>query len=166
MTPVIHAFRAPTGAFVALVIAVCLAAVGCKPAGNPPAAQPAADHDHAHDDHHDHPETLAAGVAELRKVAATIAAELSSGSREAADDAVHEVGHLLEDLSGLVADAKVPAELAATAKQAIADLEESFGKLDEALHAAEGQGESPAEVHASVKDRIESALGTLEKIEK
>lgn len=166
MTPTFRSFCSPSGSLVALVTAAGLAAVGCKPAGNPPAAQPAVHQDHAHDDHHDHPETLAAGVAELRKVATKIAADLSGGSREAADEAVHEVGHLLEDLSGLVADAKVPAELAATAKQAIADLEESFGKLDEALHAADGQGESPAEVHASVKDRIESALGTLEKIEK
>lgn len=149
----------------AVAAAAFVATTACSPREKP-AVAPAVDHGHDHDDDHDHPRTLAEGTARLRKLATDIAADLGAGSRDAADDAVHKVGHTLEDFAGLVAEAKLPAQAAEQARQAIDDLEESFGKLDEALHAAEGQGESPAEVHASVKDRIESALGTLEKIEK
>ena len=147
--------------FFAVPVAVGVVAGGCNPVAKPPAVQPAADHDH--DDDHDHPATLAEGVAALRKLAGDIGAKLASGSHEAADDAVHGLGHMLEDLPALAAKAKLSEQAAEGAKIAIGELEECFGKLDEALHAAEGQGDSPAEVHASLKDRIEAALKSLEE---
>ena len=151
------------GAF-AIVVAAGLAAGGCNPPSKPAPVPSAAVHDHAHDDHHTHPDTLVEGVAALRKCATDIGAKLASGSRDAADDAVHGLGHMLEDLPALAAKAKLSAAAAETANKAIGELEECFGKLDEALHAAEGQGESPAEVHASLKERIEAALKALEEI--
>ena len=141
--------------FFAVPVAVGVVAGGCNPVAKPPAVQPAADHDH--------PATLAEGVAALRKFAADLGAKLASGSHEAADDAVHGLGHMLEDLPALAAKAKLSEQAAEGAKIAIGELEECFGKLDEALHAAEGQGDSPAEVHASLKDRIEAALKSLEE---
>ena len=99
---------------------------GCAPATapKPPAGSAASraghdDHDHDHDhDHakhddgdkdgkdahsdHDHPETLAEGVAELETLLADVGEKLGSGAKDAADDAVHAAGHLLEDLRRLL----------------------------------------------------------------
>jgi len=134
---------------------------GCAPAARQaaPTATKHDDHDHDHADHA-HPETLGAGVTELAAAVAALKAKIGS-DREAADTAVHDIGHLLEDLRGLLPKAGLAAEAQAAAGKALDDLEESFGKLDEALHAAEGEGASPADVHSSISDKVEGALAAL-----
>jgi hypothetical protein len=141
--------------------------IGCapaaKPAARPAAAKPAAgghDHDHAE---HAHPETLAAGIAELEKVVKEVGEKLAAGAKDAADDAVHAVGHLLEDLEGLLEKEPLGADLKEGGRKALAELNTCFDKLDEAMHAAAGEGESPADVHASVAERIAAAVATLKE---
>ena len=152
-------FPLPRPASVALLVLLPL--WGCAPAAKPPAAaKPAAGHDHDHDDHA-HPETLAAGVAELEKVIKDVADKLGSGAKDAADDAVHAVGHLLEDLEGLLEKQTLTADLREAGKKALAELTDCFAKLDTALHAAEGEGEPPATVHAGVAERIGAAVTAL-----
>lgn len=158
---------APHGIAAAAIVVL----VGCSPApptGSAPVATPHAHDEHAHDEHghedHDHPDTLAAGIAELVKVSADVKAKLASGEREAADDAVHALGHLLEDLEGLVAKAGLKAASEAAGKKAVADLYDCFDELDLALHAAEGAGKPPAEVHASLTERIEAAIASLRSL--
>ncbi|MFM7136857.1 MAG: hypothetical protein ACKO1M_07280 [Planctomycetota bacterium] len=147
---------------------VAWAASGCAPATTPKEAPKAAagndDHDHEHDHgDHDHPATLAAGVADLEATVKDIAAKLAAGSQEAADEAIHSVGHLLEDLQGLMEKQKdLPGEAQAAGKQALDELFECFDKLDTAMHAkADEAKETVADVHASVKERIEAALTSL-----
>jgi hypothetical protein len=142
----------------ALTLASC--APAAKPAAKPAAAKPAAGHDHDHGDHA-HPETLAEGVAELEKVVKDVADKLGSGAKDAADDAVHAVGHLLEDLEGLLEKQPLTADLKEAGKKALAELTDCFDKLDTALHAAEGEGETPAAVHATVAERIGAAVTAL-----
>jgi hypothetical protein len=150
-------------------LATGLTAGGCSgskaPAPAPaPAAKPHAD-DHGHDHgEHAHPETLAAGVAELEKLLSTVGEKLASGATEAADDAVHAVGHLIGDLEGLLGAEKLGAEAQAAGKKALDELFECFDKLDTALHANEGEGESPAKVHESLADRMKAALEALKGI--
>lgn len=154
------------------VLLACLAFVGspgCAPPPaaptKPPATKPPADHDHGHDhDDHAHPETLAEGVAALAKVAADVKTHLAAGSRDAADEAVHALAHLLEDLQGLVRKSELAEEGKAAATKALDELFDCFDKLDAALHAKEGEGEPPAEVHASVADRIEAAIKALGEV--
>lgn len=149
--------------------AIGLAVVGCAPAQPkaPPAAgaaKPAA-HDHGHDHgDHAHPETLAAGIAELEKLLGTIGEKLAGGATEAADDAVHMVGHLIEDLEGLLAKEDLGAEARAAGKKAIDELFECFDTLDTALHAKQGEGEPPAKVHESLADKMKAALEALKGI--
>lgn len=145
------------------------AAAGCSPAPAPapvpPAPPAAAEHDAGHDhDHadHDHPETLDAGIAALKKRAAEVAEHVAE-DRDHADDAVHAVAHLLEDLPSLVRESALAEDGKAAATKAIDELLECFEKLDAALHAAAGEGDSPAEVHASVAERIGAAIKALEE---
>lgn len=121
------------------------------------------DHDHGHGDHR-HPETLAAGLVELEEIATAVKKHLDAGARDKADNAVHMVGHLVDDLRGLLPKEKLSAEAQAAAGKALDDVFDAFDVLDSALHAADGKGKPPAEVHASVADKIAAALMTLKGI--
>lgn len=162
--------------FQALVAsAACL--VGCGPTAappRPPAAAAHGNHDHgaAHDHEHEHdhghgehdpPETFAAGVAALDSLVTDIAAKLEGGDADAADDAVHGLGHVLDDLQVLLKKSTLADEARAAAGKAIDDLFECFDELDTALHAAPGKADPPAEVHARLKDRIAAAVKALKE---
>jgi hypothetical protein len=145
----------------------CLAMMGCS-AANPPAA-PAAQSkhdDHGHDHGHDHPETLAEGVAGLRKLFAGLKVTLAAEKVDAddADEVVHGIGHLLEDLRGIAAKATLGDEAKAAATKALDELEDCFGKVDEAFLDGDDQAQPPAQVLASVAERIEAAIKSLEKV--
>ena len=132
--------------------------LGCSPSAPPvaPAKQVAAqadhdkhdkhDHDHGKDDDHDHgkaddhddhahPETLAAGVAELEAMWGHVKAALKADDREKADEKVHAVGHLLEDFEELLAKEK--ADVQEAGKKATQEVFECFDTLDEAFHGDE-----------------------------
>ena len=154
----------------ALTVAILAwSAAGCAPAAKPkeqPKAAAGGDHDHDHDHgDHDHPETMAAGVAELEATAKDIATKLAAGSQEAADDALHAAGHLLEDLQGLLAKEKdLSAEAKDAGKKSLDELFECFDKLDTAMHAGADEAKTTvADVHASVKERIEAAVKSLKE---
>lgn len=148
------------------------AIIGCSRAPvTPPRtdAQPAAaaghDHDHDHDHGHgDHapPKTVAEGVKRLTEAAASVKKHLAADARADADTAVHDMGHLLEDMQEFVRTSDLAADAKAAATKALDDLFDCFGTLDEALHAEPGTGTPAAEVHASVATRIEAAIGALE----
>ena len=131
-----------------------LSLLGCSqtttPSGAPPAkvVQADGDHDHDHDhgDHADHehghedyesPNTFSAGLAELEKICQGVKEELAEGDRDEADAKVHMVGHLIDDLHGLVADGKPSPEVLAGAKKALDDIFDCFDKMDTALHSAD-----------------------------
>jgi hypothetical protein len=154
----------------AFALSLAMSATGCgspttPPAGSPkpgPAADAAHSDDHGHDHgDHVHPATLAEGVEQLQKALATITTSLATGAKDAADEAVHEVAHILEDLEGLVEKQDVTAELKETGRAAVGELNECFDKLDQALHAAEGEGESAVKVLGSVTERIGNAIVSL-----
>jgi hypothetical protein len=150
---------------------VCLMTAGCSSssppaapaAGKAPVASAHADHGHDHDEHeHDHPESFAAGVAQLQATVASVKDHLTVGATDAADEAVHALGHLIEDVQGLLSKEKLGEEAKATASKALDDLFECFDELDTALHAPEGKAQPPAEVHASLAERIDGAIKALQ----
>ncbi|MGB8851951.1 MAG: hypothetical protein WCC69_00105 [Pirellulales bacterium] len=150
---------------------VCLMVAGCSSSSPPaapaaaktPAAHDHADHGHDHDEHeHDHPESFAAGVAQLQATVAAVKDHLAVGATDAADEAVHSLGHLIEDVQGFVAKEKLGEQSKAAATKALDELFECFDTLDTALHAPEGKGKPPAEVHASLAERIDGAIKTLQ----
>jgi hypothetical protein len=153
--------------------------VGCSPATPPvapakPVAAAHADHDHDHgkddshdhskkagndqDDHdHAHPETLAAGVAEVEAMWGHVKEALKAGDRDKADEKVHAVGHLLEDFEGLLAKEK--AEVQEAGKKATQEVFDCFDKLDEAFHGDEDDLKK-LDLDA-LGERLEAAIKTL-----
>lgn len=157
----------PSFRLVAFLVLVAFAASGCGPAA-PKAVKPAPakphDHDHGHDHaDHKHPKTLAEGIAQLAEAAAAVEKHLAAGAMDAADDVVHGVGHIIEDIHGLLPKENLSADAKAAAAKALDEVFECFDKLDTAFHAPAGKGPPPAEVHAGLKDRIKAALEALEK---
>jgi hypothetical protein len=148
-----------------LLLALPLAAAGCTYPEAPPPAKPAAAQPHGHAEHdhadHDHPETLAEGIAQLAQAAADVEKHLAAGATDAADEVVHGIGHIIEDVQGLLPKENLTAEGRQAASKALDEFWECFDKLDTALHAPAGQGEPPAAVHGGVKERIEKALAAL-----
>jgi soluble cytochrome b562 len=152
-----------------LTFAAALVAAGCSRPAAPPsrAADKAAtqagghDHDHGHEEH-EHPQSLAAGIAQVKQAAADVKAHLAKGANEAADDVVHGMGHLVEDIDGLLSKENLSDAGKAAVKKALEELFDCFDKLDTALHAPPGKGDAPAEVHASLSQRIEDAIKALE----
>ena len=155
--------------------------VGCSPATPPvapakPVAAAHADHDHDHDhgkdgshdhgkktgndhdDHdHAHPETLAAGVAEVEAMWGHVKESLKAGDRDKADEKVHAVGHLLEDFEGLLAKEK--AEVQEAGKKATQEVFDCFDKLDAAFHGDEDDLKK-LDLDA-LGERLEAAIKTL-----
>lgn len=156
-----------TARLAALVACICLTAAGCSssspPAATTPAAHGHADHGHDHGGHeHDHPESFAAGVAQLQATVAAVKDHLAVGASDAADEAVHALGHLIDDVRALAAHEQLGSEATATATQALDDLFDCFDKLDTAIHAPAGQSPTPADVHASLAERIDGAIKALQ----
>jgi hypothetical protein len=157
-----------------VAVLACLITTGCSssspPAGPTAGKAPAAhdhadhaDHGHDHDEHeHDHPESFAAGVVQLQATVAAVRKHLAAGAADAADDAVHALGHVIEDVQGLLSKENLGAEAKATAAKALDELFECFDTLDTALHAPEGKAKPPAEVHASLAERIDGAITALQ----
>ena len=163
--------------FLPLSIA-CAAMMGCGEP-SPPVAPPAAkavhadhdhgdhhdhdhDHDHGHEDH-EHPETIAAGLAGLEKICREVKEELAEGDHEEADGKVHMVGHLLDDLRGLVVDAKPAADVEEAAKKALDDIFDCFDKMDTALHSSDPEAVNNLD-YAEHAPAIEAAIQKLKTL--
>lgn len=155
-----------------LLLIACAATVGCGEA-TPPGVAPAAkvthaDHDHDHDhghDHgdHEHSETVAAGLEKLEQICREVKAELAEGDHEEADGKVHMVGHLLDDLRGLVIDSKPAAQVEEAAKKALDDIFECFDKMDTALHSADAEAVKKLD-YAEHAPTIEAAIKKLKDL--
>ncbi len=116
--------------------------------------------DHGHADHdHDEPTSFADGVAKLKSLGEDLAEKLANHAGEAADDAVHDIGHLLE----VVREHATKAGLTDAATKALDELEECFGKVDEAFHSAE-ENADPKKVLESVKERLDAAFKALTEV--
>jgi len=169
--PVVRENLSTAMTVLAVVGHACLVATGCSPtASRPPATAAVADahdHEHVHHDHdhdHDEPESLADGLGKLASLTDDLAEKLADNAGEAADDAVHDIGHLLEELREWAKSEGFEGDAAAAATKALDELEECFGKVDEAFHAGDDKADPPAKVLESVKERVEAAFESLKAV--
>lgn len=151
--------NSPTRSSMAVALALGLAVPACSPPA-PPAEHR---HEHGHEHAvHDHPDTLAEGIAELTRAATDVEKHLAAGATDAADGIVHGIGHIVEDIQAILPKEKLSAEGRAAAAKALDEIFECFDAIDTALHAPAGKGTPPADVHAGVKERIEAAIAALQ----
>jgi hypothetical protein len=115
-------------------------------------------HEHEHAEHgHHHAETYAEAVEELEGLRDTLRDSLKAGDREKGDAAVHEIGHVLDNLEGLAKRAELSAEKQVDVKKDVEALFVHFDKIDEAFHASDDQ-EVPYDEHA---EDIDAAIERL-----
>lgn len=109
--------------------------------------------DHRHGDDHNHPESLEDGLKELATLRDTVRDAFAKNDTETAHGPLHDVGHLLEDITALTAKRGLSDEAIATAKQNIETLFDSFGAVDKTMHGKEGStyDEVSAEIDAAIQ---------------
>ncbi len=91
-----------------------------------------------HEEHaHKHPETFAEAVEQLSTFKSEIQTAFTSGDPDSAHDALHEVGHVLEELPTLAEKVTEDAEERKAVVEAQEKLFTAFGKLDETMHGGE-----------------------------
>ena len=150
-SPVLDGFR-----IAAVVVAVCLAATGCTQRagvadksihaghGHDAHAHSHDDHDHGHD--HDHKQSHAPGkptvdfpaaVAEVVRLDDTIRKAFAKQDTAAADEPIHAIGHLLEQLPEL-AEAHGSGVDVAAVKKSPGLLFEAYARIDGKLHGGDG----------------------------
>lgn len=138
---------------------------GCDSATPPSAPQGDHAHDHhghghghAHDDHdHAHVESYAAGVGKLTELHLKFREALDRDDKDAADEPVHEFGHVLEEIVPLAEKAGLSSDSLDEVKQAVEHLFEDVGKVDEKIHGKAGAA------YSEVAERVEAELETLKK---
>ncbi len=147
--------------------------VACKPAAEPKVAAPVASsaaqhdhaaegsHDHAEDHGHDHdmPASFAEGVARLESLSHGLSEKLASDASEAADDAVHDIGHMIEAVRSLATNEG----LAEKAAAGLDEIEACFGAVDEAFHSADEKAD-PKGVLAGMTERLEKAFAAVKEV--
>ncbi len=115
---------------------------------------------HDHDAHaeHDHPETLEEGLRELSELRDTVRDGFAADDVDTAHGPLHDVGHLLEDISGLIEREELSQEQRELAKQNIDSLFDLFGDVDSALHGQDGT------TYSEVSDQIDAAIAALQEV--
>jgi len=99
---------------------------------------------------HAHAETYAEAVAELEEMNKTISAAFAANDIDSADEPIHEVGHVLDEVVTLAKKETMPEEAVAAISAAVEKLFDAFGRVDEKIHGGEGAtyGEVQADIDA------------------
>ena len=122
---------------------------GCQESA-PETAQSEEDHTHEHA----HAETLAEAVTELSTLHSEIATAFTADKPDDAHDALHDVGHVLEELGPLAQNEKLPEDRLTAIETAVKTLMDGYGELDKTMHGAEGK--SWSEVSASIDEALKN----------
>jgi len=142
-------------------ILAVLVIAGCSESASDTAATSSDEgHDHGHEGHseHDHPKSLADGLKELAELRDTVKNAFSADDVDTAHGPLHDVGHLLEDITGLFEGQELSQEQKDLAKESIDSLFDLFGGVDRALHGQDGT------TYADVSDQIDAAITALQGI--
>lgn len=113
------------------------------------------DHDHGHGGHEDHPETYAEAVDQLESIDKTIRDAFAADDADTAHGPLHDIGHLLEEVTELAQKETMSEEQRADVQQAVESLFDLYGAVDATMHGGEGKS------YDEVKDDIDAALATL-----
>ena len=114
--------------------------------------------DEHHDAHHDagHPASYAEAVALVAKLQIQMKDALAAGDMKAADEPLHEIGHVLEEIPALAGNQSLSAPDKEKIKKAVHVLFDVYGEIDEEVHSEDTISYKP------YAQKIESALGILQ----
>jgi hypothetical protein len=132
---------------------------GCRSQGESSLGQEEAQADTSDSDVSPHADTanFRATLADIQAMKSEICKAFADGTPDDAHDALHEVGHSLEELPGLAAkEGDLTAEQLSAVETAVEALFDGFGELDGTLH---GGGE------VDIKELEEKLSQALEKLE-
>ena len=140
-----------------------LVTLGCTPpaavesttTNKPPMA--ADELEHAHDGDHVHAATYPEAVAMVDGLREKIRDAFAKGEGMSADSSVHEIGHVLEDMTMLAKKASLSDADQVEVGTAVESLLDAFGKIDEKLHGGDGVD------YDKVATEIDAAFVTLKK---
>ncbi len=148
--------------FLCTTSSVCV--VGCSRSTNQahPAASEHHDHDHEFEDAHEphHVTSWTDSLDETEKHCRTMKTAFANGQPNAADEAVHEIGHPLEAMQELAAQELLPEADQEQVKKLVKTLLDAVSALDERMHVGERAGKSCREVEAQI-DATRTALKPL-----
>jgi hypothetical protein len=152
-------FHANATVWATIVVAASL--VGCAPesdssSSQSPSSGAATGQEDA--DGHDHPETFTEAVSALRSHHDAIRDGFQSGSPEEAHDPLHEVGHVMEGMPKLAADAGMAASDLESLKSCLEQLFEAYGTVDDAMHT----GQEPD--YEAVAQQLEDNVSAIEQL--
>jgi hypothetical protein len=135
-----------------LLVTLC----GCQ-TGEPGTAKP---EDVAAETHHDTaPLNFADALKKVEEAKEKICVAFEQGTPDEAHDALHQVGHMLEDLPQLATQGReLSTETVSAINQAVESLFDGFGKLDDTMHGG-------AEVELDkIKQQLTQSLANLRKV--
>ncbi len=117
-------------------------------------------HDHEQGEHADHPKTYAEAVAKVEALETEMREALAKGETKKADLALHEVGHVLEDVAQLAKEASFSTAQQLDVKKDVDELFEHFGTIDDRIHGdlEVSYDEFAEKIHAAVErlhERVE-----------
>ena len=151
-------FLRSTGYASALALAVLIC--GCDDAVENPKVPVMTDGHHDDHDHggggHAHPETLGEALAELTELRDTVRDAFKNEDTEAAHGPLHDVGHLLDEVSEFADGAELSAEAKATITTNVETLLDAFGAVDKKMHSADEGSD-----YSEVSEKIDAALKAI-----
>ena len=128
---------------------------GCG--GGTPTQPPVTEHEHAEE----RPETFSAAVAELKEHAPEIKDAFQAGKPEDADEALHHVAHMLEEMPTLIDGSTLTAEQKTEAKDVSERLFDDYDKLHAVSHPG---GETTEVKYEDLASSIDDGLAKLEAL--
>jgi phage shock protein A len=128
----------------------CLFVVGGCSSGT---VEKAVTHDGSHDSKDAHPETYEEAVEALASIDETIKTAFAANDEDTAHGPLHEIGHVLEDITELAQKADLTDEQRQSVKTEVDKLFEEYGSVDAIMHGKEGKtyDEASSQIAASLK---------------
>lgn len=133
--------------------ALCLA--GC--ANEEEAPLPVMADGHEGHDHggHEHAETVGEAFHQLTELHTTVKTAFAADDADAAHGPLHDVGHILDELTELANESELSAEAKATVAAQVEILMDSYGDVDKTMHGKEGSE------YSEVSDKVDGAMAAL-----
>ena len=113
---------------------------------------------HDHEGHSKHQESFGEAFGALKELNETVSTAFADNDSEAAHGPLHDVGHLLESISGFAAKSDLDEAAKETIESNIDTLMSSFGAVDALMH-GDDKGKEYSEVSADIDEAI-AAIAT------